>query len=252
MKKLFTIISLFAVFTQTAFAAISPTPTPQVSQIEQQINNLKERIASRVAQLNLVAKKGWIGTVTDIQETQLTLTDLHGNTRIVDVDELTKFSGADSKKTNFGISDITKGATVGVIGLYNKDSRHLLARWVDEFTLPNVYMGGVLSINTNDFTFTIATADVDSVNIDVENITKTTSYTKAGGVVKAGFSKLQVGQRVLVVGAPDIKNKNLIIATRIILFPDLPVNPKIPLIKPDDTNPIPSTGSGKKLTPITH
>jgi hypothetical protein len=35
------------------------------------------------------------------------------------------------------------------------------------------------------------------------------------------------------------------------VFPNIPVNPKISLVNPKDIAPItPSTGSGKKLTPI--
>lgn len=254
MKNYFLITFLFTFAILSAggssLAAVTPTPTNSPSQIEQQINNLKDRIASRVAQLNLVEKKGFIGTVTDVSETQITLQDLQGNSRIVDVDELTKFSSP-SSKSSFGISDIAKGTVVGVIGLYNKDSRRLLARFVDVTQLPQIFSGGILTIDKDNFTFTMATVDKQSVTIDVEDITKTTSYTKTGGTVKAGFSKLSQGQRVLVVGFPDSKDKTITIASRILIFPDLPVNPKITLINPTDIAPItPSTGSGKTLTPI--
>lgn len=239
--------SLFVL--QKSRAAVTPTPTTSVTQkVEEQINNLKDRIASRVAQMNLVEKRGFIGTVTDVSETQLTVNDLQNNPRIIDVDELTKFSSPDAK-SSFGISDIAKGTTIGIIGLYNKDSRRLLARWVDVLKLPTVLTGGILAIDKEGFTLTIATTNSQSTTIDVEDITKTTAYTKDGGVVRFGFSKLVTGQRVLVVGFPNAKNSNEIIASRIVVFPDLPVNPKIPMINPTDT--VPSTGSGKKLTPIT-
>ncbi len=258
MKRYFFLLFLLLtilLLPKVSWAATTPTPiksgpTPTGNQIEQQINNLKDRIASRVAQLNLVEKKGFIGSVTDISETQITIQDLQGNTRIIDVDELTKFSSP-SAKSSFGISDIAKGTTIGVIGLYNKDSRRLLARFVDVVQLPQIFSGGIVGIDKDNFTFTMATEKSQSVNIDIESITKTTSYTKTDGSVKAGFSKLAIGQRVLVIGFPDARNKNLTIASRVIVFPDLPVNPKIPLINPTDLAPItPSTGSGKTLTPI--
>lgn len=250
MKKITALfIALMILITAgQSYAATTPTPTAAVSTTEEQINNLKDRIASRVAQLNLVEKKGFIGKVTDISETQLTLVDMSSTSRIVDVDELTNFSSP-SAKSSFGISDISKGTSIGVIGLYNKDSRRLLARFVDVLNMPQVITGGILTIDSDAFTFTVATQSNDPANIDVENITKTVSYTKTGGSVKAGFSKLAVGERVQIVGYPDVKNKNLIIASRILLLPGLPVNPKITLINPTDIAPV-STGSGKKLTPI--
>lgn len=233
--------------------AVSPTPSPTgtANKLEQQINNLKDRIASRVAQLKLVDKRGVMGKVTDVTDTQLTITDIHGTIRIIDVDELTKFSSPGTKGS-FGISDITKGTTIGAIGLYNKESRHLLARWVDVATNPLVISGAVLSLNKDTFSFKVTTAENDQWTIDVENITKTNTYTKEDGITRSGFSKLKEGQRILIVGFIDKKDPAKIVASRITIFPNLPPNPKIALVKQEDIAPVtPSTGSGKKLTPIT-
>src|SRR5690348_9180787 len=139
MRKLFifaiTGLLLCACMT-SVFAATTPTPSPTPQNtLEQQISNLKDKIASRVAQLKLVDKRGIIGTVTDVNLTQITLTDSKGDTRFIDIDELTKFSSP-SAKSNFGISDITKGSILGVLGLYNRESRRILARFVDVIVLP--------------------------------------------------------------------------------------------------------------------
>src|SRR3989344_7962603 len=101
---------------------------------QQQINALTNKIASRVAQLKLVEKRGVIGKVTDVSNTQITLSDMSGNTRFVDVDEFTKFK-SDSK--SFGISDIEKGQKIGALGLYNKQSRRILARFVEVLQIPD-------------------------------------------------------------------------------------------------------------------
>ncbi len=238
--------ALFAATAATKSANSIPSSTET-----QLIDNLQNRIASRVAQLNLVEKRGIIGTVTDVSETQITINDLQGNIRIIDVDELTKFSSPTATKDNFGISDITKGTTIGAIGLYNKDSRRLLARFIDVLDEPKIISGGILAINKDSFTFTMATLTSDQTTVSVEDITRTVSYTKADGTVKSGFSKLLIGERVMVVGFPDVNDAKTIIASRILVFPDIPPDPKIPLVKPGDIAPItPSTGSGKKLTPI--
>ena len=258
MKKIIGIIFSITIglILSTGFVfAASPTttPTPTVSvanKLEQQINNLKERIASRVAQLKLVDKRGIMGKVTDVTDTQLTLTDVQGDIRIVDVDELTKFSSPNAKGS-FGISDIKKGITVGVIGLYNKESRHLLARWVDVADNPLILSGATLSIDKTNYNFKITTWDNNQWNVDVETITKTNEYTKDAGTVRSGFSKLQEGQRILVVGVIDKNDPTKIVASRIVVFPDLPRNPNIALVKQEDIAPVTSTGSGKKLTPIT-
>src|SRR5277367_4878653 len=107
MKKnifITTLLLLSFTLTGTASAATSPTPTPGNSQIENnQINQLKDKIASQVSQLNLVEKRGVIGTIQDVNSSQITLTTYEGDVQYVDVDEITKFSSADAG-SSFGIS----------------------------------------------------------------------------------------------------------------------------------------------------
>jgi hypothetical protein len=86
----------------------------------------------------------------------------------------------------------------------------------------------------------------------VENITKTYSYSSGATLVNAGFSKIKVDETVMIIGFFDKQNNNHIIASRIILLPDVPMSPKInstPALNPG-TSIVPSTGSGRILTPI--
>ena len=111
MKKiLFILLSLIAYHLLLIANVSAVTPTVTVSSSETQINQLKDRIASRVAELKLVQRRGIVGTANEISDTQITLTDVQNNTRFVDVDELTKFASP-SAKGSFGISDIGKGNT---------------------------------------------------------------------------------------------------------------------------------------------
>jgi hypothetical protein len=257
IKKIFTIIFLLILGTYVSknIYAATVTPTPAITPTQgdiQQIDDLKNRIASRVAELNLVEKRGIIGTVTDATNSQITLNDANGNIRFVDVDELTKFSDPDASETTFGISDITKNMKLGVLGLYNKQSRRILARQIDVISLPNILTGAVYSIDSKNFSFYIVSEDNKRTFIDVETLTKTYSYTTGEELVTAGFSKIDVDESILVIGFPDKQNSSHIIASRIILLPDVPKSPKINYIPALDPNAsiAPSTGSGVKLTPI--
>lgn len=241
---------------QTSSNALTPTSTPTpkksaTSTVEQNVSDLKDKIASRVAELKLVDRRGVIGTVTEITNTQIKIQDGVGNTKFIDVDELTKFASP-SAKGAFGISDITKGSRIGVLGLYNKQSRRILARFVDVLELPLIVNGAVATIDNKNFSVTILTTEGKQYSVDIENSTKTSEYSKGGGLTRAGFSKIVEEERITVVGFIDKKNKTNIVATRVILFPDIPKNPKIanvnPALNPDANTP--STGSGKKLTPL--
>jgi hypothetical protein len=212
----------FLFLAPSVHAQASPSPEDDATMRDQLITN----IASRVAQLKLVEKRGIIGTVSDVTNTTLTITDTQNNTRFVDVDELTKFSDL-SDTGSFGISDITNGMTVGVLGLYNKDSRRILARFVDELSLPVIIHGGVSSINNINYNINVATEDGKQITVEVENLTRTYSYTQSTDYIKSGFSKIKDNYNVIAIGSLDKKNSNSLIATTIIIFPEIPSSPKV-------------------------
>lgn len=259
MKRLFSFFLAFFIFYFLLFifsigaSALTATSSSEAAKkqdtFNDQVSDLKERIASRVAQLKLVEKRGVIGVVSDVSDTQITLSNLQNNTQFVDVDELTKFASPSAKET-FGISDIKKGDNLGILGLYNKQSRRLLARFVQTLKMPTIIHGAVAALDDKNFIIEVATGQGNKT-IDVENITKTYSYAKGSELSRSGFSRIKENQRIMVVGFTDIKDKNRLIASRIIHFTDIPKNPKLsPSLAPSETI-VPSTGSGKKLTPIT-
>lgn len=255
-KILIFIFTLLLIYPAISLAAVTPTTTPDPTsesaseKLSTQINDLKDKIASRVAQLKLVEKKGIVGTIKDSSSTQITLTDLDGQDKVIDVDEITKFTSPDND--SFGISDLKSGMKISAIGLYNKDTERLLARFIHTYTLPLYLSGSVSNINNDDFTLSLAMEDGKTYLIDVENLTKTISFSKDGNQEKSGFSKIEKGMRAFIIGYADKKEAGRMVATRILLFPDLPKNPKV-VIAPNAISPkdaITSSGSGNKLTPL--
>lgn len=241
--------------TSTFAQSITPsssTPSQEITEkLSDQINNLKEKIASRVAQLNLVEKRGLVATVKDISGNQLTIVDVNKIERNIDVDEITKFSSS-SSKDSFGLSDLKAGNVISVVGLYNKDSKRLLARFIDAYTSPIYASGSITSLDKTEFTLTLAMEEGKSYIVDVENLTKISSYSDDTSE-KLGFSKITEGTRAIIIGYADKKEKNRMVATRVLLFPQLPKNPAV-VIAPNavDTSggAVTSSGSGKKLTPV--
>jgi hypothetical protein len=226
MKKYNLIILFLAtcfLFLVPSVHAATPTPEDKTTEIRDQ---LITNIASRVAQLKLVEKRGIIGKVDNVTNTQITITDSQNNTRFVDVDELTKFSNSAAKGA-FGISDITKNTTIGILGLYNKESRRILARFVDVMYAPIVIHGGVSAKDNDNYSLSITTEEGKQMTVDVENLTRTYSYTQKDGLIKSGFSKIKDNFSIIVVGVLDKNNENTLTATRITFFPEIPPSPKI-------------------------
>lgn len=239
-------ITIFIVSLKSATAATTLTPTN--TDIQQQVDDLKNKIASKVAELKLVEKRGIIAFVTDASDTQITLTDLKGDTRFVDVDELTKFFSSSVK--SFGISDIKKGMTLGVLGLYNKQSRRILAREVNEIPTPSkVIFGGIGAIDNKNFEITVVKENEQKVIVEIEDLTKSFTYS-SNTLNKSGFSKMVKSQTILVIGFKDVQDQNKILATRLVIFTDIDVSSKINLGTSLIPTIPPSTGSGKKLYPI--
>lgn len=239
MKYIFAIIA-FSLITSLAGMSYAQTPTPKTQApssasekkteaLSDQISDLKEKIASRVAQLDLVEKRGIVGNATEIEDTQLTLTDIYGKTRFVDVDEITEFTSEDD--SSFGISDIETGMTISVLGLYNKQSERILARFIETVTLPTFINGKISSINEDDFTIIVTNASDETYTVNVESSTASREYA-GEDFVRSGFSQLEEDQTVFVTGFADVDDTNLITATRLLVFS--PTGPEDPDPTPEE------------------
>jgi len=235
MKKLFfTILAISLIFPNLSFAQ---TQTP-----ESKIDVIKDKVASRVAELKLVERRGVVGVVESSTDTEIRVIDLNDKTRIIEVDELTKFSSSDN--ADFDISDIEKGTKISAIGLYNKESKKLLARFVNEISIP-VFLTGVISAKDDKgFTITLSTEEEKKYIVDVENITKSFSFEN-GELETAGFTKIETLQNAIVIGFTDPKDANRITASRIITFPNIPQNPRIAI----DAEPTPTTKPSGNISP---
>lgn len=233
--------SIFYLLFSVAAYAISPTPTDS-SPTPDIINQLKDRIASRVAQLKLVERRGIIGIVEAVSNTQISVMDLHGNIRFIDVDELTKFS-SQKNSDSFGISDITKGTIISALGLYNKDSKRLLSRFTNVVDLPLFIHGTIASLDKENYAFDVNYEKKKKITVDVENTTKTYTYTKDTDLVRSGFSKLAENEKVFVVGVKNLKNPDRVIGLRVIRFPEIKTEVSA---TPSPSSPSPTISEKKK------
>lgn len=260
MKRFFFIflsITLFYWGASSAFSA-SPTPSPlptnknpiatDTADIDR-IQKIKEMVAKRVSELKLVEKRGILGTVKSTSSTQITIDDNKGAQRSIDIDELTKFSGGSSEKS-FGISDIKSGDMLSFIGLYNKDTKRLLARFVARVrSLPAYFEGVVTDKDKVNFTISALDSAGNKKIIDIQTSTKIQSFTKEGGLEKSGFSKIQSGQRIFAAGFWDLKEKDTLNTARLIMLPAIPPSADMKRFIPSQEAPV-STGSGRNVTPL--
>ena len=217
---------VFCLMTTQIFAA-TPTPRPSQNQISsdsaelEKIQKIKDIVAKKVTELNLVEKRGIIGTLKDVSGMQLTVTDIKGNIRHFEVDELTKFSF--STKTTVGISDLEKGSRYSFIGIYNKETQKLLVRDIDSVdTIPVYFEGAISDVDSDNYQLTVVNERGEKKKVDIQNSTKTSLASTDGDLTKSGFSKLAVNERVLAIGFWDKKDKDLLSSLRVIHFKSVP------------------------------
>lgn len=218
--------SVFCLIATPIFAA-TPTPRPSQNQISsdsaelEKIQKIKDIVASKVAELKLVEKRGIIGTLKEVSGMQLTVVDIKSNTRRFEVDELTKFSF--STKTSAGISDLKKGDMYSFIGLYNKETQKLLVRDIDSVdTIPVYFEGAISDVDSDNYQLIVVNERGEKKKVDIQNSTKTSLASTDGDLTKSGFSKLAVNERVLAIGFWDKKDKDLLSSLRVIHFKSVP------------------------------
>jgi hypothetical protein len=242
MKKniiiFFLLLLPFPFFFSKVEAQVSSTSSADQA-TQKAIETLKNKIASQVSSMNLEEKRGIIGVVTSTSDNAFTVTDISGNNMDVDVDEITKFS--DPNNSNFGFSDLTRGSKVSVLGLYNKETKRILARFIDAQDDPLFLSGAVLSLDHVNYQLMLIQEGGHKQNVDIQISTKISDYEKGQGLSHYGFSKMNVGDRITVVGYLNKTDKTLLEADRIVDFSDLPKDPNITMPASASASPTPVT-----------
>lgn len=193
-------------------ATPSGTPTPT-----SKIDDLKERLATKVAELRQTQKKAIYGTVKAVSVSTFTVETDTRELKIERTDDITVFQMVKGKRTKLTTEDIAKDDIVSVFGEYDTGLDLLRAKVVVIQSIsPERVFGTVSAIDRQEFTATITTADGQEYVIDIEKTTSALMFDREKGLVKGGFSKLETGRTVHVIGTAVAKQDNRISAVRLI------------------------------------
>ncbi len=200
-----------------AFAAeATPTATPATGKTKQ-IEDLKERLATKVAELADIQRKAVFGTVTSVSLTTIVLGTETKDVKVEVTDEMKVIQVLKGKRTTLTPENIEKGDVVTVFGSYDTTLELLKANVVFlQEAFGEHVAGTVTDINRTAFTLTVTTPEGKAFVVDIEKSTKTTLWDTAQGVTKGGFTKVNVGDSVHVVGTPVPKKENRVSASRIL------------------------------------
>lgn len=209
MKKIISFLTILFLVSPT-FAQTATTST------EKRIEELKDRIATKVAELSQIQRRAVFGTVKSASVSTATIETQTKDIKIELTDELKIFQNLKGKRTALSTDDLAKGDVVTVFGDYDATLDLLKAKviFIQE-ALPQRNSGKITEINKTAFTLTIQPPEGPSVTVDIEKSTKTLLWD-GKSMVKGGFSKIAVGDTVHVVGSPVAKTENRIDADRIL------------------------------------
>ncbi len=227
-KVLFTLTILFLLLATPTWAAkASPTPEATTSgqtlgeERREQIKDLRERVATRVAELRAQNRRAWVGTIKSLSGNNLTLTTKQGD-KIVLTNEDTSFFrfGAGAKKT-IKFSDLAVGQEAAAFGQVDSNNGQMTAKVIIAKVLPLNINGKVTAVDVSGGTITVQTPKNGSFIVDIENFTKILAWEKGKGLQKSGLSKIKVNDRVHVNGTVPTKTggANRITANRILVLP---------------------------------
>jgi len=183
--------------------------TASPSAAGKEVRIIKEKIASKVAELTKQEKKVISGRVIEIKDDQITLlTDvtLDEKKRIKIDPELTKFYQlAKGKKREIKRSVISKDDYLIVPGLIFSN---VIANTVYRASPYVVSSGRIVAVDKKNYTIDVLTIDKDKYTFDIEKTTRQRILDlKTLGIKKAGFAKLKEGDRLHFVYNPALIDK---------------------------------------------
>ncbi|MEI6326598.1 MAG: hypothetical protein WCO78_00580 [Candidatus Roizmanbacteria bacterium] len=215
MKKTpFIIMSLLVFLVPTAWAVSSaPTPstTPLISpaastsaslesSAEASIKNLRDRIASKVAQLRKRDEQAVSGQIISMTDSEFVIESIFGKKETIQLDEtLTKyyhFTGSAREETTK--ANIKVDQYIVVLGPRSSDK--IIANEVFKDELYQIKSGRVSEVNPSNSTIKIDTFDKESITVSVEGTTALQTINVSTGAVAGGsFSNIKEGDTVHVV-----------------------------------------------------
>lgn len=213
----FLLLSIFIML--SANTVLAQTSTPSATR-EQEIKELKDKLATKVAELKITSQKVFLGTIKTLSDQKIILTTDTQEINI-NLDENTSLQQEDKtgSKKNIKISQLAQGQTLLALGTFNKDSSELLAKNIVARDLATTIVGAVKSVDKKNYQLMVL-SNGKEILVDHQTTTKDFLYEEGKNLQKIGFSKFSEGQTVYVYGfmTKDKDGKEMLSAERIIIL----------------------------------
>lgn len=216
------IVALLLLVVPSAFASTA-TPsatlkTDTASTTAKKIEDLKDRLATKVAELRQTSRRAIYGTVKSTSITSFVVETKIKDVKIELTDEIKVIQYLKGVRTPLTSEDIAKNDLVAVFGDYDT-TLDLLKATIVVIQSPALQRisGTVTARDDKEYTLTIKNPQGVTYIVDIEKSSKTLMWDREKKeIVKSGFSKIAASNVVHIVGFPVPKKELRVSADRIL------------------------------------
>lgn len=212
----------------------SATPTDAASERLEKIKALKERVATKVAELKKQQKIVVGGVVKTIETDSLVLQSGEKQYTILFSSDTKIASLSAGKKTTIKVGDLKIDDTIAVLADRSVKENTYNGLSIIKNVSPWYRLGKISGTDVPNGSFEIVSSG-ETRTVDVEVTTKGWRYdTSEKKLVKVGLSKLHIGDTVFLIASPDPKNADRVQALRFIVMrtADISPTPQSSLVSP--------------------
>lgn len=186
---------------------------------EEKIQDLKERVATKVAQMRISTFRVLIGEVKSVDKESLILKTAQGERKVLTTSETAIFRLTRGRKTALSLANIKAGERAAIVGSSDAEGE-FVAKTIFVKTMPLNINGVIEEMDPENFTISVKNKQKGlTYLVDIETLTKIQTWKKGVGFEKLGFSKLEVGNRVHVNGTLLPEEQNRLSAIRVLVLP---------------------------------
>jgi len=187
---------------------------------EKEVEILKEKIASKVAELRQENKQVISGKIVAIKQGEIEIVNNNNEKKIVSIDDLlTKYYSINlNQKREINFSDLKKDDYIVVSGIINDKGINADMIFVDEKYI--VDFGKIMEINKEEYWLKVVTSTNETISLDIETFTKQWLLNiKSLELEKTGFSKIKEGDTIHFVVRDKKNENNRFSAQKIVIIP---------------------------------
>lgn len=207
----------FGILSRQMFAA---TPQPTTEGTDKKIQQLKEKLATQVAQLRENQKRGFLGSIAALTKTGFTIVTPAEEIKVKYTEDTLVFK-LGKTKTPGSLADLKNNITASVLGLYNEDDKQHSAKVILLQSLVHFVSGIITNVDKQAATITLKNLKNEIITVDYEKNTLAEEYNgQTEKIAKSGLSRLVIGDHLEVWGVPDEEDTTKLSAQRILRIPE--------------------------------